>query len=66
VNKRDPRVYLAHILALSLSRSSRLGIESKMRTFSESTVEQTALACFESLGWAVKHGLEIALEGMFA
>jgi len=28
--------------------------------FTESVVEDAALACLESLGWAVKHGPEIA------
>jgi len=31
-----------------------------MSFFSESTVEDGALDWLESLGWAVKHGLEIA------
>jgi type I restriction enzyme R subunit len=30
------------------------------RTFTESVVEQAALAWLESLGWSVTHGLEIA------
>jgi len=28
--------------------------------FTESVVEQTALACLKSLGYTIKHGLEIA------
>ncbi len=28
--------------------------------FTESTVEQAALAWLESIGWTVKHGLDIA------
>jgi type I restriction enzyme R subunit len=28
--------------------------------FTESVVEQADLACLESLGWSVRHGLEIA------
>jgi type I restriction enzyme R subunit len=31
-----------------------------MRSFTESLVEQAALAWLESLGWRVTHGLEIA------
>ena len=31
-----------------------------MSAFSESVVEDAALAWLESLGWRVKHGLEIA------
>ena len=31
-----------------------------MTTFTESVVEQAALAWLESLGWTVKHGPEIA------
>jgi type I restriction enzyme R subunit len=31
-----------------------------MTTFSESTVEQAALAWFESVGWSIRHGAEIA------
>src|SRR3989304_2410942 len=31
-----------------------------MATFTESVVEDAALAWFESLGWSVRHGLEIA------
>lgn len=31
-----------------------------MTAFTESTVEQAALAWLESLGWRVTHGLEIA------
>ena len=31
-----------------------------MTSFTESIVEQAALAWFESLGWSVRHGLEIA------
>jgi type I restriction enzyme R subunit len=34
--------------------------------FNESTVEKTALDCLKSLGWAVKHGPEIAPDGLFA
>jgi type I restriction enzyme R subunit len=34
--------------------------------FTESTVEQAALAWLESLGWVVKHGPDIAPEGLFA
>lgn len=30
------------------------------RGFTESVVEQAALAWLESLGWSVEHGLEIA------
>lgn len=30
-------------------------------TFTESVVEDAALAWLESLGWTVKHGLEIGL-----
>ena len=32
----------------------------EMTAFTESIVEQAALAWFESLGWSVRHGLEIA------
>jgi|GEM_PF-1570661 len=32
----------------------------------ESTVEIAALACFSELGWQVKHGSEIAPDGLFA
>jgi len=31
-----------------------------MTAFTESIVEQAALAWFESLGWSIRHGLEIA------
>ena len=31
-----------------------------MGFFTESTIEQAALAWFESVGWAVRHGAEIA------
>jgi len=31
-----------------------------LQGFTESIVEQTALAWLESLGWSIKHGLEIA------
>ena len=31
-----------------------------MESFSESVVEQAALAWLESLGWTVKHGPDIA------
>ena len=31
-----------------------------MSSFTESTVEQAALAWFESVGWSVWHGAEIA------
>ena len=31
-----------------------------MTTFTEAVVEEAALAWLESLGWAVRHGLEIA------
>lgn len=31
-----------------------------MTTFTESTVEDAALAWLESLGWTLKHGPEIA------
>ena len=31
-----------------------------MDSFTESTVEQAALAWFESVGWSVRHGAEIA------
>jgi type I restriction enzyme R subunit len=34
--------------------------------FTESDVESAALAWLESLGWAVKHGPEIAPDGLFA
>jgi hypothetical protein len=34
--------------------------------FSESTVESAALAWLESLGWQVKHGSDIAPDGLFA
>jgi len=35
-------------------------------TFTESTVEQAALAWLSELGWQVKHGSEIAPDGLFA
>ena len=35
-------------------------------TFTESTVEQAALAWLSELGWQVKHGAEIAPDGLFA
>ena len=38
----------------------------EVHAFAESTVEQAALAWLESLGWAVRHGSEIALDGWFA
>ena len=34
--------------------------------FSESTVESAALAWLSELGWQVKHGSEIAPDGLFA
>jgi len=34
--------------------------------FTESTVEDAALAWLEILGWAVKHGPDIAPDGLFA
>jgi type I restriction enzyme, R subunit len=37
-----------------------------MSVFTESVIEQAALAWFESLGWSVKHGLEIAPGELFA
>jgi len=37
-----------------------------MSGFAESEVESVALAWLESLGWAVKHGPDIAPEGLFA
>jgi type I restriction enzyme R subunit len=36
------------------------------RSFTESVVEDAALAWLESLGYAVKHGPEIAPEELFA
>jgi len=35
-------------------------------TFTESTVEQAVLAWLSELGWQVKHGPEIAPDGLFA
>ena len=37
-----------------------------MSTFSESTVESAAFAWLSELGWQVKHGPEIAPDGLFA
>jgi hypothetical protein len=37
-----------------------------MTTFTESTVESAALAWLSELGWQVKHGSEIAPDGLFA
>jgi type I restriction enzyme R subunit len=37
-----------------------------MQTFTESTVESAALAWLSELGWRVKHGGEIAPDGLFA
>jgi type I restriction enzyme R subunit len=37
-----------------------------MSGFAESEVESATLAWLESLGWAVKHGPEIAPDGLFA
>jgi type I restriction enzyme R subunit len=37
-----------------------------MSTFSESTVESATLAWLSELGWQVKHGPEIAPDGLFA
>jgi hypothetical protein len=35
-------------------------------TFTESTVESAVLTWLESLGWQVKHGPDIAPDGLFA
>ena len=37
-----------------------------MSTLSESAVESAALAWLSELGWQVKHGSEIAPDGLFA
>jgi type I restriction enzyme R subunit len=37
-----------------------------MTTFTESDVEHAALAWLSELGWQVKHGSEIASDGLFA
>jgi type I restriction enzyme R subunit len=37
-----------------------------MTTFTESTVESAALAWLSELGWQVKHGPDIAPDGLFA
>jgi hypothetical protein len=37
-----------------------------MRGIAESTVEQSALTWLSELGWQVKHGAEIAPDGLFA
>jgi type I restriction enzyme R subunit len=37
-----------------------------MDRFTESTVESATLSWLESLGWQVKHGPEIAPDGLFA
>jgi type I restriction enzyme R subunit len=37
-----------------------------MTLFTESTVEQAALAWLSEAGWQVKHGSEIAPDGLFA
>ena len=37
-----------------------------MGIMTESTVEQAALAWLSELGWQVKHGSEIASDGLFA
>ena len=41
-------------------------IEVRVTAFTESVVEEAALAWLESLGWAVKHGLDIAPGELFA